>query len=58
MKILYLMIIVVLLSGCEFIAPDTSKALSEIKQVELNERQIMVLERIATALEIRNKEDK
>lgn len=50
MKII-LIVICLLISGCEFVAPDVSKALSETKQVELNERQVVALERIAKALE-------
>jgi hypothetical protein len=38
-------------SGCEVIAPDISKAISESEQVELNKRQVAALERIATVLE-------
>lgn len=54
MKKIFVMIslaICVFVSGCEYIAPDVSKALSESAQVELNERQVNALERIAKTLE-------
>lgn len=54
MKKIYVMIVWVIcmfVSGCEYIAPDVSKALSETAQVELNQRQVIALERIAKALE-------
>lgn len=51
MKYLLIFILVFMLAGCEFIAPDVSKALSESEQVELNKRQVAALERIAKALE-------
>lgn len=42
---------VALVSGCAWIAPDVSKALSEEKQNKVQTRQAVALERIATALE-------
>lgn len=41
----------IFVSGCEYIAPNVSKALSETEQVSLNKRQVAALERIAQALE-------
>ena len=48
-----LLSLVGLLSGCEFIAPDVSKAQSELKQIEYDRRQAEALERIADYLEAR-----
>lgn len=50
---LLLLLAMVMAGGCEFIAPNTSKALSETKQVEYQKRQAEALERIAAALETR-----
>ena len=44
----------VFLAGCEFFAPDVSKALSETEQVKINSRQVQALERIAAALETKH----
>lgn len=40
-----------LLSGCEFFTPDTSRALSQTRQMEEMQKQTQQLERQADALE-------
>ncbi|WOD38864.1 hypothetical protein [Nodosilinea sp. E11] len=40
-----------LLSGCEFFTPDTSRALSQTRQIEEMHKQTQQLERQADALE-------
>jgi len=52
-KIICLIAIISLLSGCDFIAPSVSKARTERRQARILEQQNQYLERIATALEKR-----
>ena len=45
------MVFCIFLSGCEFFTPDTSRALSQTKQMEELQKQTDQLERQADALE-------
>ena len=53
MKKLLVVVLMLLVSGCDnpVLNPDTSKAISEKRQVEILESQNIYYERIATALE-------
>mgnify|MGYP001564796016 CR=1 FL=1 len=47
----FLVVLLLSLSGCSYVAPDISKALTEEKQAKIMERQVKALERIADCLE-------
>lgn len=45
------LMLMIALSSCDYIAPDTSKAISEKQQLEEMQKQTAIMERQAVALE-------